>query len=44
MSSKGNDRECMMHTKTNKIEIMINGKADEVIEITFAITSFLESN
>ena len=44
MSSKGNDRECMMHSKTNKIEIMINGKADEVIEITFAITSFLESN
>ena len=44
MSSKGNDKECMMHSKTNKIEIMIKGKADEVIEITFAITSFLASN
>ena len=35
MSSKDNDKECVMHSKSNNIEIMINDKADEVIEELF---------
>ena len=32
MSSKDNDEENVVHSKSNNIEIKINGKADEVIE------------
>ena len=35
MSSKDNDEEGMMHSKSDNIEIMINDKADEVIERLF---------
>ena len=35
MSSKGNDEERMMHSKSEYIEIMINDKADEAIEELF---------
>ena len=35
MSSKDTDEECVMHSKRNDIEIMINDKADEVIEALF---------
>ena len=35
MSSKDNDEECVMHSKGNSIETMINDKADEVIEERF---------
>ena len=34
ISAKDNDEECIM------LEIMINDKADEIIEKTFLITSF----
>ena len=32
MSSKDTDEECIMHSKSDNIEIMINDKADEVIK------------
>ena len=32
MSSKNNEEECGMHWKVDEIEIIINDKADEVIE------------
>ena len=32
MSSKYNDEEHAMHSKSDNIEVMINDKADEVIE------------
>ena len=32
MSSIDNDEECVMHSKNDKIEIMIDDKADEVIK------------
>ena len=35
MSSQDNEEECAMHAKSDKIEIMINDKTDEVIEETF---------
>ena len=35
MSSKDNDEECVMHSKNDKIEIMVNDKTDEVIEELF---------
>ena len=35
MSSKDNDEECVMHSKSDNIEIMINDKADEVIRKPF---------
>ena len=35
MSSKDNDEECVMNSKSNNIEIMINDKVDEVIEKLF---------
>ena len=35
MSSKDNDEECVMHSKNDKIEIMVNDKTDEVIEKLF---------
>ena len=35
MSSKDNDNERIMHSKSDNIEIMINYKADEVIEELF---------
>ena len=35
ISPKGNDEECVMHSKSDNIEIMINDKADEVILIAF---------
>ena len=38
MSSKDNDEECVMHSRSYNIELMINDKEDEVIEIFF--TSF----
>ena len=31
MSSKDNDEECVMHSKGDNMEMMINDKADEVI-------------
>ena len=33
--SKGNDKERVMHSKSDNIEIMVNDKADEVIEKLF---------
>ena len=33
--SKGNDKECVMHLKSDNIEIMVNDKADKVIEKVF---------
>ena len=35
MSSKDNDNERIMHSKSDNIEIMVNYKADEVIEELF---------
>ena len=36
ISSKGdNDKECVMHSKSDTIEIMINDRADEVIKYFF---------
>ena len=35
VSSKDNDEERLMHSKSDKTEIMINDKADEVIEEYF---------
>ena len=32
ISFKDNDEECVMHSKSGNIEIMINDKTDEVIE------------
>ena len=34
-SSKDNYEECVMHSKSDKIEILINEKVDEVIEKLF---------
>ena len=34
-SFRDNDQEHIMHSKVNNIEIMINAKADEVIEELF---------
>ena len=33
--SEGNDKECVMHLKSDNIEIMVNDKADKVIEKVF---------
>ena len=35
ISSIDNDEECVMHSKSDKIEIMINDEADEVIKELF---------
>ena len=35
MSSKENDEERVMHSKSNKIEIMISDETDKVIEELF---------
>ena len=35
MPSKDNDEEHVMHSKSDNVEIMINDKADEVIEKSF---------
>ena len=32
---KDNDEECVMHSKSDNIEIMMNDKADEIIEEIF---------
>ena len=32
MSSKDNDKERIMHSKSDNIEIMINDKVDEITE------------
>ena len=37
MSSKDSDEECVMHSKSGNIEIMINDKADEVREQFFQL-------
>ena len=37
ISSKDTDEECVMHSKSNNIEIMVNYKADEVIEEIFQL-------
>ena len=37
MSSKDIDEECVMHSKSDNIEIMINDKADEVREQFFQL-------
>ena len=36
MSSKDINKECVMYVKSDKIEIMINDKADEFIEEGFS--------
>ena len=41
MSSKGNDENCVIHSKSDNIKVMINVKEDEVIiEELFSITTF----
>ena len=35
ISSKGNDNDRVMHSKSDNIEIMINDRADEVIKKLF---------
>ena len=35
MTSKDNDDECVMHSKSDNIEMMINDKEDEVTEELF---------
>ena len=41
MSSKDNDEECVIHSKSYSIKVMINIKEDEVIiEKLFSITTF----
>ena len=35
MSSKDHDKECVMHSKSDNIEIMINDKADDVLKELF---------
>ena len=35
ISSKDNDNECTIHSKSENTEIIINNKADEVIEESF---------
>ena len=35
ISSIDNDEECLMHSKSDNMEIMINDKADEVIKKAF---------
>ena len=35
MSSKDNDEECVMHSESDNVEMMINDKEDEVIEKVF---------
>ena len=35
MSSKDHDEELLMHSKSDKMEIIINDKAEEVIEKLF---------
>ena len=35
ISSKDHDEECVMHSKSDNIEIMINDKPEEVIEGLF---------
>ena len=35
MSSKDNDEECVMHSKGDNMEMMINDKADEVMQELF---------
>ena len=35
MSSKDTDEECLMHLKSDNIEIMISDKADELIKELF---------
>ena len=40
MFSKDNDEQCVMHSKSDNIEIMINDKVDEVDELIEVITFF----
>ena len=40
VSSKDNDEEKVMHSKSDNIEIMINDEADEIFKRTFSVTSF----
>ena len=35
MSSKDNNEECVMHSKSENVKIMINDKVDKVIEERF---------
>ena len=37
ISSREIDKECVMHSKSNNIEIMTNDKTDEVIEENFEL-------
>ena len=39
MSSKDNDKERIMHSKSDNIEIMINDKVDEITEQFFQLLS-----
>ena len=39
ISSKNNDDECVIHSRSDNIEIMINDKADEVIEVFHSLLS-----
>ena len=40
ISSKDNDEEYVMHSKSDNIDVMINYKPEESYRITFLITSF----
>ena len=35
ISSKNNDEECVMHSKSDKVKIMISDKSDEVLKELF---------
>ena len=37
ISSKDNDEKCVIHSESGNIEIMINKKADEIIEEPFRL-------
>ena len=42
ISSIVNDEECVMHSKSDNIEIIINDEANEVIEKNFLIHSKID--
>ena len=44
MSSKDHDEQLVMHSKRDKMEIIINNKANEVIKKVSSITSLQVSN
>lgn len=40
ISSKDTDEECVMHSQSDNIEIMINEKVDKVIKVFFQLLLF----